>query len=143
MIISHVKSTVLSQICDTMELLDNDVSSDDSETVDRGAKYCRSSDHHRFRGGLLLRWLSDVFVRQLLGMPEVGVPNKVVIFAPLLGQASYANWFLRIFNASIHSILYHTGVARETGIGYYKGLLRLIDLQHRFSRQPSVAPGWT
>ena len=97
--------------CLTMDLPDNDVSSDDSETVDRGVKYRQSWDRDRFRGGPALRWLSDVFVPQLLGTPEGGVPNKVVIFAPLPGQASYVNWFLRTFHAGIHSILYHAGVA--------------------------------
>ena len=58
----------------------------------------------------MFRWLSDVFVPQLLGTPEGGVPNKVVIFAPLPGQASYINWFLRTFHTKIHSILYHSGV---------------------------------
>ena len=47
----------------------------------------------------------------MLGTPEGGVPNKVVIFAPLPGQASHVNWFLRTFHASIHSILYHTVVS--------------------------------
>ena len=32
------------------------------------------------------------------------------MFAPLPGQASYVNWFLRTFHAGIHSILYHSGV---------------------------------
>ena len=34
-----------------------------------------------------------------------------MIFDPLPGQASYVNWFLQTFHASIHSILYHAGVA--------------------------------
>ena len=94
-----------------MHLPDNDVSSDDSETVDREVKFRQSWDRDRFRGRPVLRWHSDVFVPQVLGTPEGGVPNKVVIFAPLPGQASYVNWFLRTFHASIHSILYHAGVA--------------------------------
>jgi hypothetical protein len=95
----------------TMDLPDNDVSSDDSEFADGGVPHRQNWDRDKFRGGPALRWLSDVFVPQLLGTPEGGVPNKVVIFAPLPGQASYVNWFLRTFHAGIHSILYHSGVA--------------------------------
>ena len=96
-----------------MDLPDNDVSSDDSSAADKGlgVSYRPMWDHEEFRGRPALRWLSDVFVLQLLGTPEGGVPNKVVIFAPLPGQASYVNWFLRTFHASIHPILYHAGVA--------------------------------
>ena len=95
--------------CLNMDLPDNDVSSDGSSAVDRGlgVSYRQMWDRERFRGGPVLRWLSGVFVPQLLGTPEGGVPNKVVIFATLPGQASYVNWFLRTFHASIHSILYH------------------------------------
>ena len=73
--------------------------------------YRQMCDRERFSGGPALRGLSGVFVPQLLGTPEGGVLNKVVIFAPLPGQASYVNWFLRTFHAGIHSILYHAGVA--------------------------------
>jgi hypothetical protein len=95
----------------TMDLPDNDPSSDDSEFADRGVPNRPNCIRDKFRGGPALRWLSDVFVPQLLGIPEGGVPNKVVIVAPLAGQASYVNWFLRTFQAGIHSILYHSGVA--------------------------------
>ena len=96
-----------------MDLPDNDVSSDDLSAVDTGLgeSYRQMWDRQRFRGGLALRRLSGVFVPQLLGTPEGGVPNKVLNFAPLPGQASYVNWFLRTFHAGIHSILYHAGVA--------------------------------
>ena len=96
-----------------MDLPDNDVSSDDSSAVDRGlgVSYGQMWDLERFCSGPALRWLLGVFVPQLLGTPEGGVPNKVVIFAPLPGQASYVNWILRTFQAGIHSILYHAGVA--------------------------------
>ena len=99
--------------CLTMDLPDNDVSSHNSSTVDRGlgVSYRQMWNHDRFRGGPALRWLSDVLVPQLLGAPEGGAPNKVVIFAPLPGQASYVNWFLRIFHSDIYSILYHARVA--------------------------------
>jgi len=93
-----------------MDLPDNDISSDDSESMDAAVPYRQSWERNSFRGGPVFRWLSDVFVPQLLGPPEGGVPNKVVIFAPLPGQASYVNWFLRTFHAGIHSILYHSGV---------------------------------
>ena len=92
--------------CLTMDLPDNDVISDDSSTVDRGlgVSYRQMWDHDRFRGRPALRWLSDVFVRQLLGAPEGGAPNKMVIFAPLPGQVSYVKWFRRTFHSDIHSI---------------------------------------
>ena len=93
-----------------MDLPDNDVSSDDSETVNRGVKYSQSWDRDRFCGEPALRWLSNVFFPQLLGTREGGVPNKVVIFALLPGQASYVYWFLRTFHASIHCILCHARV---------------------------------
>jgi len=54
--------------------------------------------------------LFNLFVPQVLGTPERGVPNKVVTFALLPCQASYVNWFLQIFHTGIHSILYHSGV---------------------------------
>ena len=94
-----------------MDLPDNDVSSDDSETVDRRMKYRQSWDRNRFCSRSVLRWLSDIFVPKLLGTPEGEVPNQVVIFAPLPGQASYVIWFLRTFHTGSQFILYHTGVA--------------------------------
>ena len=81
-----------------MDLPDNDVSSDDSETVDRGVKYRQSWDRDRFRGGPALRWLADVFVPLLLGTPPVFTPSCITL-----------------------------GLRRETGIAYYKSLLLLID----------------
>jgi len=96
--------------CQTMDLPDNDISSDNSECMDAAVPYRQSWERNSFRGGPVFRWLSDVFVPQLVGTPEGGVPNKVLIFAPLPGQASYVSWFLRTFHASIHSILYYSGV---------------------------------
>jgi len=80
--------------CLTMDLPDNDISSDDSESIDAAVPYRQSWKRNSLRGGPVFRWLSDVFIPQLLGTPEGGVPNKVVIFAPLPGQASYVNLFL-------------------------------------------------
>ena len=88
-----------------MDLPDNDVSSEDSEST--GVHYHQNWNRNNFRGGPAFRWHLDVFVPQWLGAPERVVLNKVVIFALLSGQASYINWFLRAFHISIHSILYH------------------------------------
>ena len=79
--------------CLTMDLPDNDVSSDDLETVGRGLRvsYLQIWNCDRFRGGSELRWLSDIFVPKLLGTSVGGVPNKVVIFAQFPGQASNVN----------------------------------------------------
>jgi len=96
--------------CLTMDLPDNNISSDASESMDAAVFYHQSWERNSFRGGPVFIWLSDVFVPQLLGTPEGGVPNKVVIFALRPGQASYVNWFLRTFHVGIHSILYHSGV---------------------------------
>jgi len=78
--------------------------------MDVAVPYRQSWERNSFRGGPGFRWLSDVFGPPLLGTPKGGVPNKVVIFAQLPGQASYVNWFLRTFHAGIHSIWYHSGV---------------------------------
>jgi len=74
--------------CLTMDLPENDISSDDSESIDTAVPYRESWVGHTFRGGPVFRWFSYVFVPQLLGTPEGGVPNNVVIFTPLPGQAS-------------------------------------------------------
>ena len=47
--------------------------------------YRQMCDGDRFHAGPALRWLSDVFVPQLLVAPEGGAQNKVVIFARLPG----------------------------------------------------------
>ncbi|CUS07052.1 unnamed protein product [Tuber aestivum] len=97
--------------CLTMDLPDNDVSSEDSESGEAAVVHRQSWNRNDFHGGPTLRWLSEVFVPQLLGPPEGGVPNQVIIFAPLPGQASYVNWFLRTVHSGIHTILYHARVA--------------------------------
>ncbi len=95
-----------------MDLPDNDVGSDDSASLDGGpVNYRQSWDRNNSRGWPVFRWLSEVFFPQLLGPAEGGVPNKVAIFAPLPGQASYVNWFIQTFHPGIHPILYHAGVA--------------------------------
>jgi len=93
-----------------MDLPDNNISSDDRESMNAAVPYRQSWERNSFHGGFVFGWLSDVFVPQLLGTPEGVVPNKVVTFAPLPGQAASVNWFLRTFHARIHSILYHSGV---------------------------------
>jgi len=80
--------------CLTMDLPDNDISPDDSESIDASIPYCQSWERTSFHGRPLFTWLSNVFIPQLLGTPEGGVLNKVVIFAPLPGQACCVNWFL-------------------------------------------------
>jgi len=62
--------------------------------MDAALPYRQSWERNSSRGAPVFRWLSDLFVPQLLGTPETGVPNKVLIFAPLPRQASYVNWFL-------------------------------------------------
>ncbi|KAG0632751.1 P-loop containing nucleoside triphosphate hydrolase protein [Tuber brumale] len=74
--------------CLTMYLPDNDVSSKDSESGEAAVVYRQSWNRNNFPGRPTLRWLSEVFVPQLLGPPEGGVPNKAVIFAPLPSQPS-------------------------------------------------------
>jgi len=96
--------------CLTMALPDDNISLDDSESIDAAVAYRQSWERNSFRGGPVFRWLSEVSVPKLLGTPEGGMPNKVVIFALLPGQASYVNWFLQTFHAGIHSILYHSGI---------------------------------
>jgi len=93
--------------CLSMDLPDNDVSSD--ESVDGRVTYRQDWDSDNFHGGPALRWLST-FISRLCGSIEGGAPNKVVIFAPLPGQASYINWYLRTFHVNIHTILYHSGL---------------------------------
>ena len=73
--------------------------------------YCPMCDYNGSCGGPACKWLSGVFFSKLLDTPEGGIPNQVVIFAPLPGQASYVNWFLRTFQAGIHYFLYHPRVA--------------------------------
>ncbi|CUS10220.1 unnamed protein product [Tuber aestivum] len=97
--------------CLTMDLPDNDVSSEDSETGDGLVLHRQSWNRNDFHGGPAFRWLSEVFVPKLLGPSVGGVPNKAVILAPLPGQASYVHWFLRTFHAGIHPIVYHARVA--------------------------------
>jgi len=94
-----------------MDLPDNDISSDDSESMDAAVPYGQSWECNSFHGGPVFRWLSDGFFLQSLGTPEGGVPKKVVIFALLPSQASYVNWFLRTSHAGIDSILYHSQVS--------------------------------
>ncbi|KAG0133818.1 hypothetical protein HOY82DRAFT_537865 [Tuber indicum] len=76
--------------CLTMDFPDNDLSTDDSESVD-GVPCRQNWDRNNSRGGPVFRWLSDDFIPQLCGTPEGGVPNRVVIFTWLPGQASYVN----------------------------------------------------
>jgi len=77
--------------CLTMALPDNDISSDDSESMDAAVPYRQSWERNSFRGGPVFRWLSNVFVPHLLGISKGGVPNKVVILARLPGQAFSVN----------------------------------------------------
>ena len=95
--------------CMSMDLPDNDVNSEDSE--DGRVTYRQEWDSNNFQGGPAIRWLAEVFIPQLCSSPEGGLPNKVVIFAPLPGQACYVNWYLRAFHPNIHSILYHSGIS--------------------------------
>ncbi|KAG0638241.1 hypothetical protein HOY80DRAFT_1079619 [Tuber brumale] len=97
--------------CITMDLPDNDVSSGDSESGEATVVHRQFWNRNDFRSGPTLRWLSQVFIPQLFGPPEGGVPNKDVIFAPLPGQASYINWFTRTIHSGIHTILYHSRAA--------------------------------
>ncbi|KAG0125069.1 hypothetical protein HOY82DRAFT_617162 [Tuber indicum] len=96
--------------CLTMDLLDNEVSLDDSESVDV-VSYRQNWDRNNSSAGPVFRWLSDVFVPPLLGTPEGGVPNTIVIVTPSPGLASYIDWFFRTVHAGVRPILYHSGVA--------------------------------
>jgi len=77
----------------TMDLPDNDITSDDSESIDAAVPYHQRWERNSYRSGPAFRWLADVFVLYLLGTPQGGVLNKVVIFAQLPGQGSYVNFF--------------------------------------------------
>ncbi|KAG0643367.1 hypothetical protein HOY80DRAFT_1033408 [Tuber brumale] len=74
--------------CLTMDLPDNDVSSEDSKSGEAAVVHPQSWNCNDFRSGPTLRWLSEVFVLQLLGPPEGGTVNS-----------------------GSHTILYHARVA--------------------------------
>jgi len=94
--------------CLSMDLPDNDLSSEDS--ADGRVAYRQYWDRNNFCGGPAIRWLREVFIPLLCATPVGGAPNKVVIFAPLPGQASYINWFLGAFHGNVHTMLYHAGL---------------------------------
>jgi len=61
--------------CLTMDLPDNHIGSDGSESMYAAVPYRESWERNSNCGGPVFTWLSDVFTPQLLGIPEGGVPN--------------------------------------------------------------------
>ena len=82
--------------CLSMDLAGND-------TVEGGEPgqyhYRQTWDRENSHVGPAMRWLANELVPILLGEPANGESNKAVIFAPLLGQAWFAYWYLKTFHS--------------------------------------------